>query len=168
MFLSQLCAQTSICREMLMGCIWSWNGKWSLQGCSCAGEHPPCPWGLCRCLPEENRHCWHCLLVWHSWGWTQTQGLMHIKSSFPLLPCFEVGSIFFSTLNIPLFQQLKAKRWQQDVAEGEDDFWEVRSCTLGPSCFKSLSRRGLHVWNWEATGHQMCWFWSKQVNGLSC
>lgn len=66
---------------------------------------------------------------------------MHIKSSFPLLPCFEVGSIFFSTLNIPLFQQLEAKRWQQDVAEGEDDFWEVRSCALGPGCFKSLSKR---------------------------
>lgn len=48
---------------------------------------------------------------------------MHIKSSFPLLPCFEVGSIFFSTLNIPLFQQLEAK--------GGSRMWLKVKMTLG-------------------------------------
>lgn len=79
---------------------------------------------------------------------------MHIKSSFPLLPCFEVGSIFFSTLNIPLFQQLKAK--------GGSRMWLKVKMTFGKSevvrwdlVASSLFPRGLHVWNWEATGHQM-------------
>lgn len=27
------------------------------------------------------------------------------------------------------------------MAEGEDDFWEVTSCALGPGCFESLSKR---------------------------
>lgn len=80
---------------------------------------------------------------------------MHIKSSFPLLPCFEVGSIFFfSTLNIPLFQQLKAKggsrMWLKvKMAFGRSEVvhWDLVASSLFP--------RGLHVWNWEATGRQM-------------
>lgn len=66
---------------------------------------------------------------------------MHIKSSFPLLPCFEVGSIFFFDSKYSIIPATQSKRWQQDVAEGEDEFWEVRSCGLEPGCFKSLSKR---------------------------
>lgn len=73
---------------------------------------------------------------------------MHIKSSSPFLTCFQVRSIFFSSLNIPLFQQLKAKdgnsmceigvaalcsqscagTWLLQVSLGADGVWSTQVC----------------------------------------
>lgn len=80
---------------------------------------------------------------------------MHIKSSFPLLPCFEVGSIFFSTLNIPLFQQLKAKGGSRMWLKVKMTFGRRSEVVHWDLVASSLFPRRLHVWIWEATGHEM-------------
>jgi len=62
----------------------------------CAGEHPPC---LRRALwvPYAAEQALLALPtgVGLQKGRRRTGVLMHIKSSLPLLTCFEVGSIFF-------------------------------------------------------------------------
>lgn len=87
------------------------------------------------------------------------------KIFFPITSLLWSRKHIFFDSKYSIIPATRGKRWQQDVAEGEDDFgrsevvhWDLVASSLFP--------RGLHVWNWEATGHQMGWFWSKQVKPL--
>lgn len=134
MFLSQLCAQTSICREVLMG--------WEVI-----------PAGLLLCWGAPSlplRALWV-----PYWGEQALLALpaavaqlgLDIDPGFDAHKIFPITSLLWSRKHIffdskySIIPATQSKRWQQDVAEGEDEFWEVRSCGLEPGCFKSLSKR---------------------------
>lgn len=130
--------------------------------------------------PAQALHGCLILKTWHHWYFKTGVGLrecrrrtgclMHIKSSLPLLVCFEVRSMLLSTPNTLLFQQLKAKDgdsiWLNlEVTSGVSAFLQS-SCTLEHGCLKStfneiacLELWGNQVIRWDALGQ----FWTLAV-----
>lgn len=147
------------------------------EGLLChAGEHPPGPPKHSHgCLILKNWHHWYFKTGVGLWKCRHRTGcLMHIKSSLPLLVCFEVRSMLLSTPNTLLFQQLKAKdgnsMWLNlEVASGVSAFLQS-SCTLERGCLKSLFNEiaclglwGNQVIRWDALGQ----FWTLLLQAIA-